>query len=65
VLAIEITAEFCNPEHHLRERRRFGRRLRCAVYPAIQRAPFDRLQQHFAGQVAIKAESVLFGGVRR
>jgi hypothetical protein len=55
VLAVQIAAEFCNPQHHFAERRCFRWRFRGAVSAAIERAPLVGLQKHLAGQIGIGA----------
>lgn len=54
MLAIQIAAEPGDPQHDLSQRWGLLRRFGSTVHTAVQRAPFDRLQQHFARQVAIE-----------
>jgi len=51
MLAIQVTAQHGYPQYGLLQRRGVLWQVRRALCVAIQRLPFDRLQQHFAAQV--------------
>src|SRR5579864_7169064 len=53
MLAIQVAAEHCDPQHRLLQGWGPLRRVSGMVRMAIQRLPFDGLQQYFARQMSV------------